>query len=125
LADQGRSQPNAPNTAGGGAKKISGGVKFLSSFFSISMIISYLYNLCTFVVMQNKPQTQAICTRQSYISRQEKQRGSLGAEPLAVEGKWVFGGGAPDTLAITLLLSKKHAFLGICIWYKFMGKTRF
>jgi len=56
--------------------------------------------------MQNKPQSLAICTRQSYIRRRKKQRESLGADPLAVGDKWGFGGEAPDALTITLLFSK-------------------
>jgi len=66
--------------------------------------------------MQNKPQSLAKCTRQSYISRWEKQRGSLGAEPLADGGKWGFEGGAPNTVAIMLLFfPKTHIFRYISV----------
>jgi len=66
--------------------------------------------------MQNKAQPQAKRTRQSYMSRREKQRGSLGAEPLATGDKRGFGGGAPDAVAIILLFSKKtHIFRHILV----------
>jgi len=45
--------------------------------------------------LQNKAQPQAKRICQSYISRREKQLGSLGAKPLAAGGKRGFGGGAP------------------------------
>jgi len=60
--------------------------------------------------MQNNVQTQAKRTRQSYISRWEKQRGSLEAEPPAARGQRWFGGGASDAVVIILLFFQKHIF---------------
>jgi len=74
--------------------------------------------------MQNKAQSQAKRTRQSYISRREKQHESLGAEPPAAGGKRGFGSEAPHAVAIILLFSKQHTFLGI-FWPKFMRKNTF
>jgi len=59
--------------------------------------------------MQNKPQSLAISTRQSY-SRRKKQRGSLGAEPLAVGSKWGFGGGSPTLWRLHCFFLKNTPF---------------
>jgi len=60
--------------------------------------------------MQNKPQSQAKCTRQSYISRREKQRGSLGAEPLAAGSKWGLGAAPPTLWRLYCFFSKNAHF---------------
>jgi len=57
-------------------------------------------------------------TGQSCNNRRELQRGDLGAEPPATEGKRGFEGGAPDAEEIFAVFSKKYAFLSI-LWSKF------
>jgi len=62
--------------------------------------------------MQNKAQSQAKRTRQSYISRREKQRGSLGVEPQPPDVNG-FGDRAPDAVAVAIILlffQKTHIF---------------
>jgi len=72
------------------------------------MIISQLYNLCCH---EKSEQSQAKRTRQSYISRREKLRRSLGADP-------------PTLWRLHYFFPKAHIFLDI-FWSKFMRKNTF